>query len=194
MQFIRILYFASLTFSYTLHKSRWNKNNFSWSTNGDNRLLALSKSAFSVWKKYANLTFNMKSDCVDVDICISFEKQVHEGCVPFDGKGGILAHAFGPGFGQQKSGNVHLDVDESWNKNRLFSVLVHEIGHSLGIGHSNVTSAIMYPFLNLVSCTLNEDDILAIQYLYGKNGAKKLYNIFYLLSIVVGFVIIINIK
>lgn len=194
MQFIIILYFVSLSFSYSLHKTRWVKNNFSWSANGDAGLSPISNSAFSIWKKYANLTFIMKSTCENVDICISIEKQIHKKCIPFDGKGGVLAHAFGPGFGHENDGDIHLDADERWNKNKLFAVLVHEIGHSLGIGHSNVTNAIMYPFLNLVSCTLHHDDISAVQFLYGKNGSKNFANnIFFLITVVV-FIMVINIK
>ena len=49
-------------------------------------------------------------------------------------------------------------------------VTVHELGHALGIEHSNVKDAVMYAYLKKGSAYpgLNEDDIKAIQSLYGK--------------------------
>jgi predicted Zn-dependent protease len=53
----------------------------------------------------------------------------------------------------------------------------HEIGHILGLSHSDVTDAIMNPFyvemLNGVELQL--DDIAGIQRLYGKLPFKKLF-------------------
>jgi predicted Zn-dependent protease len=46
------------------------------------------------------------------------------------------------------------------------SVAMHEVGHSLGLGHSNELQSIMYPYYQATS-TLHDDDILAIQALYG---------------------------
>ena len=51
----------------------------------------------------------------------------------------------------------------------LFSVTVHELGHSLGLMHSNIPDAIMFPYYRGYSkdIKLHTDDIAAIRKLYG---------------------------
>ncbi|XP_071672920.1 matrix metalloproteinase-28 isoform X3 [Patagioenas fasciata] len=83
---------------------------------------------------------------------------------------GALAHAFFP-----RRGEAHFDSDERWSlhsgKGRnLFVVVAHEIGHTLGLEHSTIKSALMSPYYKKLSkdFVLSWDDILAIQNLYGK--------------------------
>lgn len=97
----------------------------------------------------------------------------------------FTAHAFYPGTGI--GGDVHLDDDEIWDIENgaggdvsFFYTLLHELGHSLGLGHSNTTDSIMYPWysskrtFDRSTKDLYDDDKWGIEQLYGrKNGAKS---------------------
>ena len=110
-----------------------------------------------------------------------FESSEHDDGDPFDGAGGTLAHAYLPQQGSI-SGNVHFDDAESWTVGNvgdlgidLLQVAVHEIGHSLGLDHSQDPEAIMFPSYSSYKAGLDlaEDDIKAIQALYGAPRAKR---------------------
>ncbi|KAL1266345.1 hypothetical protein QQF64_002020 [Cirrhinus molitorella] len=128
--------------------------------------------ALQVWAKVTPLKFTriIKGTA---DIMISFAKKDHGDGMTFDGPKGILAHAFAPGSGI--GGDAHFDDDESFTFRSpkghvLFLVAAHEFGHSLGLYHSNVVGALMYPtytFTDPDRSPLSSDDIEGIQSLYG---------------------------
>uniref|UniRef100_A0A8C5SIM2 Matrix metallopeptidase 27 n=1 Tax=Laticauda laticaudata TaxID=8630 RepID=A0A8C5SIM2_LATLA len=130
------------------------------------------KKAFEVWSKVTPLAF-IRIHRGRADIVIEFATRVHGRCPrQFDGPLGVLGHAFPPGH--YFRGNVHFDEDETWIANlyefNLFLVAAHEIGHVLGLAHSNDPRALMFPNYKPIDpddSPLSEDDIQAIQVIYG---------------------------
>lgn len=99
----------------------------------------------------------------------------HQNCKRnFDGHGGEIAHSF-------STGNMHFDDDEFFKTMRSFSsdgiyllrVAVHEIGHVLGLIHTNKKYSIMYAIYEKENSgpefELGWEDRKAVQRVYGKN-------------------------
>lgn len=132
----------------------------------------LVREAFAIWAAETPLTFTETNNRAASDIEIAWARRDHGDGDPFDGPGQVLAHATFPNPFTSRRVILHFDDDERWvNSSRqnvdLLTVAIHEIGHTLGLGHSDDPNAIMFASYRGPRRTLGEDDIDGIQRLYG---------------------------
>ena len=77
-----------------------------------------------------------------------------------------MAHASGYG-----GGYVHFDETDDWtDETKVYNTALHELGHSLGLKHSDDPNAAMFSGLHLdgKEISIGQDDINGIRALYGE--------------------------
>ncbi|KAI3915598.1 hypothetical protein MKX01_015423 [Papaver californicum] len=162
-------------FSFFPGEPKWSKTELTYgfsssATDIDIRTLkSVVEIALAKWAAVSDFSFKEASSD-DSDVIFGVHRFDHDDDVPFDGKGGVLAHAFAPSVGW-----CHYDADENWSTNPgpqqfdIETVAIHEIGHVLGLGHSYEPDAIMYPTVQpgMKKRNLHWNDVQGIQALYG---------------------------
>lgn len=131
--------------------------------------------ALSLWSQVTVLSFAEHNPPSDADFVIRFVSGDHGDGKPFDGPGGVLAHAFyPPPRGGDLSGDAHFDESETWavnlpipaNRIDLVTIAAHELGHSLGLDHSPDSTALMFAFYSGSHRYLAPDDVASIRSIY----------------------------
>jgi len=131
--------------------------------------------AFAAWSSVANITFVEAADAGGAT------PDIRVGGHFFDGLGGTAAHAFFPtSFPSASAGDIHFDTGEEWVldfgnisqgeiKQNIFSVAMHEIGHSIGLEHLFGAFSVMNrpPSTTEFFPALMPKDIEAAQFIYG---------------------------
>uniref|UniRef100_A0A3Q4HFC8 Matrix metallopeptidase 11a n=1 Tax=Neolamprologus brichardi TaxID=32507 RepID=A0A3Q4HFC8_NEOBR len=149
---------------YTLYGQRWDKTDLTYRIDGfpwqfgEERVRGVFRDAAKIWSDVTPLTFTEVRNG-HADIRIDFRSLWHGDNLPFDGRGGILAHAFFPKTHRQ--GEIHFDADESWTLGNhmgmdLLQVAAHEFGHVLGLQHTRTKGAIMSPHYFFQHCKDDE--------------------------------------
>lgn len=130
--------------------------------------------AFEEWSRVSPLRFSEVQPGENPTFRIGWERGSHGDGDPFDGPGNIIAHAFfPPPCGGVHAGKMDFDEAEKFSESategiHLGAVSLHEIGHLLGLSHSEDPAAIMFPTYSADRLQLAEDDINGIHALYGK--------------------------
>jgi len=147
------------------------------------QLEAAVEEALAVWAAEAPLVFVESPDAgppvSDSSYNAAGTPNLRFGHHAFDGASGVLAHAYYPSSQTDGiAGDLHFDNGENWamspgaGKIDFLEVCVHEIGHTLGLGHEEPPpTAIMNPFYGarysgLGTAFLFQDDIDGIVALY----------------------------
>ena len=137
------------------------------------------RAALALWSGVTPLTFREVALNQNPEIVIRFVTGDHGDGSPFDGVGGVLAHAFyPPPNGGDIAGDAHFDEAETWavalpipaGRFDLVTVAAHEFGHALGLAHSTVSGSLMWPSVSSGSThrfLQQNDDISLIQSIYG---------------------------
>ncbi len=129
------------------------------------------ETALGVWASVANITFSESvSPKQPNSIDFTF--------ISIDGSGDTLAQAYYPDDVNREpiAGDIEFDMAEGWEigdalggaATDLVFVAIHEIGHSLGLEHSDVFDSVMYPTISRTQVYegLAESDVDAILALY----------------------------
>ncbi|KAJ0754475.1 putative matrilysin [Helianthus annuus] len=151
---------------------RWDKSHltYAFGSNYPNAYVPPVVRAFNAWASASSyFTFSRVDDTASADLKITFDSAAHGDGSDFAEN--VLAHAFAP-----KDGRFHYNANQKWSAGPgavagafdLETVAVHEIGHLLGLGHSEDQNAVMFSGIpSGVVKVLNTDDIQGIKALYG---------------------------
>ena len=133
--------------------------------------------ALQTWASVSNLNFRLVSDSGAASgTSGSSQNDTRFGDIrlgAYTRADSYVAYAYYPS-GSTRGGDVFLDSDTTFHVGTyldLYSTLLHETGHALGLAHSNLSSAVMYPTILSVYSGLGADDIAGIQAIYGSRKA-----------------------
>ena len=175
--------------SYTLSDYKWGRGekghaggivNWSFATAGgaftggiSNPLYqALIRDAFQAWENVANIDF--------VEVVDGSQSSLRLGWDTIDGAYGVIGNAKSQlskttaSLYSVTEAEIRFDLAESWSTSKtpttsdinFYATALHEIGHTMGLLHTDDPNTLMYPTLNKTS-GLTAHDIEGAQIIYG---------------------------
>ena len=127
-----------------------------------------TRDAFAAWSAVEGVTFVETTGAADVEVRFD----------PIDGRDGTVGEAaffYNPATGHIDGAEITMDRAEPWNAADYYNVLVHEIGHTLGLAHSDAPGSVMgagYDWHGVdTRLPLHPDDIAGVRALYGPTAS-----------------------
>lgn len=161
---------------YNVHGHKWNKKQITYCIcNASSKLTSSQQrtaiqNAFSMWNGAAGITFSEVSDPVKADVKLRWATYSHNcNYGSFDGVNGVLAHT--TPYSDPNWCEIHFDDSENWSVAMLTTVAAHELGHVLGVSHSNDVNALMYPDYSPLRASITLDDLRGIWDVYNVTPA-----------------------
>ena len=134
------------------------------------------EAAASQWENVTGVNFALVSDGGQTDGTSGDQQDdprfgdIRIGMVPLSSS--VLAVTFlpPPANGGTDAGDILLNSNVNWrigSSYDLMTVVAHEFGHTLGLGESSVSNAVMYGTYNGIKQALATDDVSGVQSIYG---------------------------
>ncbi|XP_039048773.1 metalloendoproteinase 1-like [Hibiscus syriacus] len=160
-----------LVSNYSFPGEKWSKYDLTYDIKNDVQVFTAKEmspvisQALNTWADVSRFRFSKQAQGANANIKIGFFPVNHGDPFPFD-----MAHAFYP-----ERGDLHFNAVWNWTYNQpasnqidLESIGVHELGHVLGLNHSQVKDTVMFPKYDpgTIKRKLNKDDIDGLKALY----------------------------